>query len=652
MNFFEHQERARRRTGLLVVLFVLAVLAIIAGVNLAVALAMGFLDSGWEGLGRNKGVMAGISLATLALIAGATAFRVASLASGGAVVAMGLGGVPVMPDTTDAPLRRLRNVVEEVALASGVPTPQIFVLEKESGINAFAAGYAPTDAVVAVTRGTLDRLNRDELQGVVAHEFSHIVNGDMRLNIRLMGVLFGILAIGVIGRFLLHGSGRSRGGNRGGGAVVMLGLALFLLGYIGVFFGRLIKASVSRQREFLADAAAVQFTRQPAGIAGALKKIAALSGGARLTASDTEEVSHMLFANGMRSLIAWWATHPPLDRRIRAIDPAFRPEEIETLRKQIAWQDQKDAAAAAASAAHKTAGRVATPAIPGMESMPGAGGAIAQTVVSAALLADLEHPDPMRLALAAQLRQALPKALYDAAHDSEAVVPLLLALLLGEDANAAAAHLDHLGGRISVGGMMRVETLAPLAAALDPRHRLPLMDLAIPALRRCSPESLKALLPLVSELVQIDGRVTVFEYALGRLLTRHVTDILKPGRARPGGRVALKACAEALASLFAVVALHGHDNPTAAREAYRTGMATLYSTRHAPGYHPPERWTEALDIALGALDGLALPAKQEMIQGLLATMAHDGVITIEEGELLRAVCGVLHVPLPPLPQGS
>jgi Zn-dependent protease with chaperone function len=644
MNFFEHQERARRKTGLLVVLFVLAVAAIIVGVNLAVGLSMGLLDTGWEALHRQTGLLVMISLGTLALIGGATAFRVASLSSGGSAVAMAMDGIPVMPDTGDPQLRQLRNVVEEIALAAGVPTPQIFVMEKEAGINAFAAGYAPTDAVVAVTRGLLDHLTRDELQGVIAHEFSHIVNGDIRLNIRLMGVLFGILVIGVLGRLLLHGGRGSR--NRGG--IALLGVALFILGYIGVFFGRLIKSAVSRQREYLADAAAVQFTRQPTGIAGALKKIAALSSGSRLQTAESEEVSHMLFANGLRSLIGLLATHPPLVDRIRAIEPGFRSEEIDHLRKKLAWQIGKTAAAPQAAAASADRSSPAHGLPGGLGRIPGLGGGpIPQAVLTQAVLADLEQPDAARLAQAAALRDAMPQALYDAAHDSEAVVPLLLSLLLGDDADMHRKHLEYLGGQISTMAMARLEALAPAARKLDPALRLPLMDLALPALRRRTPESLEALLPLVATLIKMDGRVTVFEYAMGRLLAIHVADILNPRRARPGGRVRLKERTDAVVDLFSVLAMHGHDaDADAARAAFATGIATLYSPQHAPAYRPPRDWIKTLDAALGPLDALALPVKQDLIQGVVATIGHDGVVTVEEAELLRAVCGCLHVPLP------
>ncbi|WP_227978195.1 M48 family metallopeptidase [Arenimonas daejeonensis] len=272
------------------------------------------------------------SLVSLGIIGVASLYRISSLRAGGAAVARQMGGTPVPEDTHDFHYRRLRNVVEEIAIASGVPVPQIFVLEEEAGINAFAAGYATSDAAVAVTRGALDRLNRDELQGVIAHEFSHVLNGDMRLNIRLMGMLFGILALAIIGRKVLqHG----RGNSKDAAPVMLAALGLLVIGYVGMFFGRLIKAGVSRQREFLADSSAVQFTRQTAGLAGALKKIGGLQEGSKLASRDTEEVAHMLFGDGV-GYSSLFATHPPLLARIQALEPAFKPQAFEDLAAR--WQ--------------------------------------------------------------------------------------------------------------------------------------------------------------------------------------------------------------------------------------------------------------------------------------------------------------------------
>jgi Zn-dependent protease with chaperone function len=278
MDFFAQQARVRGSSRRLVILFVLAVIAIVVAIDAVVWFALGRHPAPGEPPASNLNLLLGSSVIVLAGIGLSSLFRIMSLSDGGKSVAESMGATVVPPDTSDPALRRLRNVIEEVAIAAGVLVPDIYLMADEPGINAFAAGYSASDAAVCVTQGCLDNLTRDELQGVIAHEFSHVLNGDMRLNIRLMGLLFGILVLAVVGRRVIwFGGGRSN--RRGGGQVWMIGLALIVVGYIGYFFGRLIQAAVARSRESLADASAVQFTRQADGIAGALKKIAILSEG-------------------------------------------------------------------------------------------------------------------------------------------------------------------------------------------------------------------------------------------------------------------------------------------------------------------------------------------------------------------------------------
>ncbi|MEW6074668.1 MAG: M48 family metallopeptidase, partial [Planctomycetota bacterium] len=323
MDFFAHQDRARRHTGWLVFLFLLAVAGIVAAVYVVVLFALGGLagSSGpppdlWDG-----GVLLLTAVGVLSVVGLGSAYKTAQLRAGGPAVAALVGARPVLPGTADAAERRLLNVVEEMAIASGVPVPPVFVMDREEGINAFAAGHSTADAAITVTRGTLEQLSRDELQGVVAHEFSHILNGDMRLNLRLMGTIHGILVIGMIGWLILR---HVRGGKKN--PLPLIGLALFFVGYAGTFLGNLIKAAVSRQREFLADAAAVQFTRNPGGLAGALGKIAETAEGSRLHAAHAPEVSHMLFGAGTRSALGGLlATHPPLAERIRRLGAVVEP---------------------------------------------------------------------------------------------------------------------------------------------------------------------------------------------------------------------------------------------------------------------------------------------------------------------------------------
>jgi Zn-dependent protease with chaperone function len=337
VNFFVAQDKARQASRRLIAAYIVATILIVAGITAIVGFALyTFTDTGYgyapgEFVRNNTGILIATALLTTLFILGASMFKTSVLSSGGGAVATQLGGTLVPADVQDPLRRRLRNVVEEMAIASGVPVPEIYVLEEESGINAFAAGYTPSDAAVAVTRGTLELLDRDELQGVIAHEFSHILNGDMRLNIRLMGVLFGIMVLGLIGRLIVrggyHASIVSSRRDRGTPVVLVIGLGLAILGGIGMFFARVIKAGVSRQREFLADASAVQFTRQSAGIANALKKIGGYSEGSLIQAADPEEVSHMLFGSGLK-LSGMFATHPPLIKRIQALDPNFKESDF------------------------------------------------------------------------------------------------------------------------------------------------------------------------------------------------------------------------------------------------------------------------------------------------------------------------------------
>src|SRR4051812_14934448 len=258
----------------------------------------------------------GTAVATLGVIGTGSFFKTLSLARGGRAVAELLDGRLVNSNSTDAHERKLLNVVEEMAIASGVPVPQVYVMDGEQGINAFAAGHSASDAAISVTRGAMTMLTRDELQGVIAHEFSHLLNGDMKLNLRLMGLIFGILCLTVIGRVLIRTSGKKN-------PLPLLGLALIIIGWVGVLFGRLIQAAVSREREFLADASAVQFTRNPSGLAEALKKIGGLAEGSQLQTNRAEEASHFFFANGLKSRFFGFATHPPLIERIKALDPSF-----------------------------------------------------------------------------------------------------------------------------------------------------------------------------------------------------------------------------------------------------------------------------------------------------------------------------------------
>lgn len=653
MNFFERQRQARSASRRLVLLFALAVLGIVASIDLALLL-----------LAPGNGLLLwGVNFAVVALIGVSSLVRIAMLSSGGAEVARAIGARPVPEDTRDPALRRLRNVVEEIAIASGVPVPEIHVLEKEDGINAFAAGYAPSDAVVAVTRGALKRLDREELQGVIAHEFSHILNGDMRLNIRLMGVLFGLLVVGIVGRRILEHVRSERDSNTQ--VILGVGLILTLAGYAGLFCGRLIKAGVSRSREYLADASAVQFTRQSRGLAGALKKIAGLPAGSRLNNTDAEEVSHMLFGEGL-DFSGWFATHPPILERIKAIEPDFDAAQLARLKAHWAAhppriedeaengdgsEDGSEAEAqalglaAVAGRQHVAAAPPATPPATLPATLPGAGTRL--EISAPAVAARVGAPELEDFHQAGRITGQLSLALQQRARSPAHAIEVVLGLLLGLGPEPDPAQLDRIGQALGPDTAAAVRKLHPQLAALHPMLRLPLAALAFPALRRQPRAELLRFLRCCEQLIAGDGRVSFSEYCLGRLLRSQTIEALNPkASAAASGQLSLARTREAVALLLAVLAQQGHTCPDAARRAYTAGMARVLP-HWQQAYAPPQDFVVALEWAWPQLDRIAPDGKALLIEGMVTAIALDSRLSLPEAELLRIVCALLHCPLPP-----
>ncbi|BCJ57306.1 M48 family metallopeptidase [Micromonospora endophytica] len=681
MNFFERQRQVRRLSTRLVLLFVLAVVGIVVVVNLAAIIAFNATAGPPEQL---LGLIAVVSVGTVAAIGLAALVRTLALRGGGGKVARELGGVPVPPNTTDPELRRLRNVVEEMSLASGVPVPEVYVLPHETGINAFAAGWGPADAAVAVTRGALQRLNRDELQGVIAHEFAHVVNGDMRLNIRLMGLLFGILFLTVIGRGLaragiISGGGRQRNNNNSGGApLALIGLALLVAGYVGVLAGRLIQASVSRQREYLADASAVQYTRQTRGIAGALKKIGGLTDGSELKSPKRDEVGHMLFGEAARA--SWFATHPPLAKRIKVLEPSFDPAELQQLSRRWAAAPpqgrQEDVAlglAGPATPGPATPGPATPgPATPGPATSgaatpgaatSGAGGAggpgqAGQTgpglpgpdarvrVAPDEVLGRVAAPTETAYTHAAAIIDRIPDPLLDRARHRETAAPLLLGLLLSTEPEVRqhqyAALAQQHGRKLADGALRAADDLATLPAEL----RLPLAELTFPALRDRPGPELEALLAAVFTLIHADGAINVTEYCLSRLLLAEIQESLRPDSRWRTDRRTLTDARSAAAALLAILAQVGHPDRAEAERAFQAGVASL--RLGTLPYAPPANGVLALETAWPVLDGLRPGDKERLVAAVVAVISHDGMMTVPEVELLRTICGLLHCPLPPM----
>lgn len=655
MNFFAQQELARTHTRRMLILFVLAVVCIVGAIDIVLMIAFGAAGHDrhqtFSSPSLQPQVMFWTSALVLTIIGLSTLYKVSSLRGGGGVVARQLGATLVPPDTTNFAYKRLRNVIEEIAIASGVPVPEIYVLEDEPAINAFASGYTPADAAVTVTRGCLDKLTRDELQGVIAHEFSHVLNGDMRLNIRLMGVLFGILVIGILGRKVLENTGRSRDS----GGVVAFGVAICAVGYIGVFFGRLIKAGISRQREYLADASAVQFTRQTLGISGALKKIGGLTEGSKLNSAGTEEVAHMLFGDGV-GYSALFATHPPLQKRILILDPHFRPGEFAAI--AAAWSDPVQVGdgegaeisisgfAPAQTQAHARSAATAA-AAQGVVPAFKAHATATIKLAGAQTTPQAEAPSDADIANASAIQAAIPESLRAAAYMTERAPQLVLALALDAQTQVREKQLHIVEKYYDTTFRAGVEQLAANMAQLNPLHRLPLAALAFPALRRHARPQLQTFLLVLNQLVQADGEVSIEEYCLAKLIGVQVIDALDPSKARPTGSLKLAACAAEMTDVFAILAEYGSDNPADGQRAYLLGMHEVLPDS-IPAYAPPQQWSATLDRALPKLDLLTPAGKELLVRGLTQAISADGVVTVTEAELLRTICAALHCPLPPM----
>lgn len=659
MNFFESQRLARAQSKRLVFMFALAVLAVVAAIDL-VLVVMLFAGQDREhnealSLGQiiaaNTGAMLAAGVATIVLISIASLFKMASLRSGGSAVAHSMGGTLVSSDTNNPHHRRLRNIVEEIAIASGVPVPEIYVLEQEAGINAFAAGYSPADAAVAVTRGAMEKLTRDELQGVIAHEFSHVLNGDMRLNIKLMGVLFGILVLGIIGRKLLENMRHVRD-SKGTLPLLVAAVAVTIIGYTGVFFGRIIKARISREREYLADASAVQFTRQTLGIAGALKKIGGLAEGSKLEDAQAEEVSHMLFGDGV-GYSALFATHPPLVDRIRRLDPQFKPTEYVEIAKR--WSAPVDVLALDAQIQHRAisglAGDAYAPAVQMAATAATAGalpGRRAQMRVSPAhVAAQIGNPAQDDYDTADAIHRQVPKDLQTAAHDQTQAMELIFALLLDADEAIVTRQLSMIASHAGSSAMATTESLLPKIAGLHPMLRLPLAAMAFPSIRRFPRPNLQQFTALMEKLIHADGKIGLFEYSLAKLVGTQITDVLDPSRSGAVGKRKLVQCQSHIGALFSIIAAFGQDDADSAKRAFAAGMNTLFQ-QSAPTYGVPQNWVKALDEALPVLDELDSTAKQMLIEALVRTISTDGKVAVGEAELLRVVCAALHCPLPPM----
>jgi Zn-dependent protease with chaperone function len=627
MDFFAAQAAARRRTAVLVPYFALAWIGTIALTWLGLALVAGMAAPAVAAAAATPEFLVAIAVAVSLVTAGGSAWHASRLrAGGGHAVARLVGGVPVDRGTSDAAERRLVNVVEEMAIASGLPVPAIYVLPREQGINAFAAGFTPDRAVVVVTRGAVEELDRAELQAVVAHEFSHILNSDSRLNLRLVSLIGGITILALAGRFLASEiGGRGRGGGRVKLFVLAVGACLWLAGSAGAFFGKLIRAAVSRQREFLADASAVQFTRNPDALAGALAKIARR--GSALSSSLAPEVSHFFFANGLAS--RWLSTHPPIEERIRRVSPQGL---LHALRRAAAIEEAGGAAAGPAPA----------PVAPGFAAAMAAQGPLG----AAALVASVGRPEPRHVEYASVFLARVPAEVGVAARDPRGARALTCALLADGDPTVRQVQLAHLHGGEAAG--REVDRLAGALGGASREDRMAIFDLALPALDGLGREEAAALVADLAALAAADGRTTVFEWAVQRIVRRRLAPILgESPRAGSRARTLEEVEVEAL-EILSVVAWLGARDEVAAQAALDAGVAALgVRARWRP--LPRDRIRAAtVDTALARLDGASPSLLGRIVAACAACALADGRVVPAEAEVVRAVAASLGCPVPPL----
>lgn len=646
MDFFAQQDIARRNTRLLFLFFLGTVLLLILVTNALVA-AFLFFSQDYNIYSGNREGMSGflsyfswsqfgtIGLGITATVTLVVLVKWFQLSTGGKVIAEGMGGTRLLPQSRDPAERRCLNVVDEMALAANMPVPPVYVLNDERGINAFAAGITPADAVVAVTRGAIDHLKRRELQGVIAHEFSHILNGDMRLNIRLAAMLKGITFIGDVGHFLLHSNNHVRTGsntrNRNGGSgLSLLGLGLWVLGWLGGVAAGFIKAAISRQKEYLADASAVQYTRSADGIGGALKVIGGYIPGTLVHAARATEMSHIFFGQIEHRLWQLFATHPPLRDRIKRVDPRWDGKYIE--RKPVHYPLQ--------------------PSKPGAGEV-GVGRAALVAAAIAGALADESAPELLEEGVAIELdpdqldqetasRQEIPLVFVQHSHEPLGAHALIFSLLMGRHDTLQRAQLDIITATEIPGLDLLVNTLSPGVQALGAPRRLPLLELCLPALKSMSETQYRLFKSTLLKLIQADRRTELYEWCLFQLV-RHYLDPefiqVKPSRAR---HRKLTKVANQVRTVLSVLAYEGSGDSAEVfrRCADSLGLTTL-------DIEPREQADVAtFSRAVHELADCYPLLKPRLLKAMCLAAGQEGTLNPVEREIIASVAAVMDCPMP------
>lgn len=627
MDFFREQDVARRNTRLLTLLFTLAVLVLVALTNVFLALALGF--SGSSGLNADLADSLSmldirstliISACVMTVIGAVVLYNWIRFSQGGRAVVEALGGRPVVSGTQDAYERRAQNIVQEISLAANMPVPPLYVMDDERGINALAAGVSPGDAVVAVTRGAMVQLSRDELQGVIGHEFSHILNGDMRLSIRLAAMLRGITFIGDIGAVLLRSGGRRRvrSSNRKNdtAGLLVIGLGLYLIGLIGGLMAGLIKSAISKQKEYLADASSVQFTRNPDGIGNALKVIGGYTPGTLVHTARAEELSHLFFGQVKHRLWLLFATHPKLEKRILRVDPHWDGRFIER------------------SPDH----RALEPKLADEMGLNQARRAIS-TALPAAMLIDLDSSaQPDEPVEAAPALPELAGRIIEDAREPLGAMSLILGLLWHEGTQkvqlAAVEKANIRGLELLVAQSGReLQDLAP-------ELRLPLIELCLPTLKTLSEPQYKTFKQLLLNFIRADGRVDLFEWCLYQLV-RHYLD---PQFVRTRHRAQFAKLEQVSTSLAIALGTLAQLGKTDTQAAFQSGAEVLDMPLTLP--QPEQLGVQEFGKAVDQLAACYPLLKVTILKALAKVAEQDGEMSSRELTLIKAIAAVIDCPLP------
>lgn len=658
MNFFDRQEQAERRSRRLLLLFFMAICLVVLLVDgLVYLVTLGFRDeSFWRWLQHDLGLLA--SGTTLLIILWGSSLRAWQLGTGEGLARL-LGARPLQRASASDSERRLINIVEEISIASGTAMPNLYLLHNESGINAMVAGQNAQNCMLLVTKGALEQLSRDELQAVVGHEFSHIMRGDMQLNMRLLGWLAGIVALGETGAFLMRSGYADDGKGRTHPAIYLLGMGLYAIGAAGLISGRLIKAAVSRQREFLADASSVQFTRNPDAMAGALLRIQQLPEQSRLLSRHAEETSHMCFAVPV-ALASWFATHPPLEQRLAAIGTRHWARARARLRHSGTPQPASDRSGATIPATPDLPAIAFTPVAltttqadslaPAPEALIPAAGSIRNDhplrCEPAVLLASVGEPSPDQLDYAHQLYQQIPQALLNLLAYPESARSVIYTLLLIENQSARDQAIQLLGQREPLLNAKTMLTLLPLLYNMGPLFRLPLVDLAMPALRTLKPEERTQFLDTTLQVCKLDKHISLFELALLTLLDKHLGT--PPARRRPARS---RGFADVQNELQLLLSAFAHQ--ASAKEAlnagyFQTCAAGLLDAAHMTRLPAADITAASIRLSLLRLAQLSPLLRRGILLACLDMARIDGQYSVAELDALRLIAETLDCPIPPV----